>query len=108
MDKYNNDFRLDNFSLTINTYYGTFIKGGLDTFGCNYGISIYIENEIGYTVIVDEFNTESNGNRKRVEKVKKLLHQPLTDEEIKDITNTLGTSILNHIDFKTKEIGLRK
>ena len=40
--------------IDLQTQYGTFIKGGLKSFGCNYGFSIKFD-QIKYEVFVDEF-----------------------------------------------------
>ncbi len=76
------NFRTDNFYLSVNTFYGNFIKGGINTFGCNYGVYIRILKDISYKVSIDEFNDDGN---KQVVMYEKLLHQPLTKEEIKKI-----------------------
>lgn len=84
--------------------YGTLIKGGLKTFGCNYGFEIKF-NLIKYEVFVDEF-VDGNG-RKQVKLFERLLHKPLTSEDMDLITTKLTDAIYEHIDFYTKKEGLR-
>lgn len=90
---------------TINTHYGTLIKGGLKTFGCNYGIEIKFDT-IKYEVLVDEFVAESN-ERKQTMLFERLLHKPLTETEIKKVVKQLTDAIYEHIDYNTKKNGLR-
>ena len=66
----------------INTNYGTLIKGGLKTFGCNYSIQIKLD-AIKYEVVVDEFTGDST--QKRAKLFENLLHKPLTETDIKKI-----------------------
>lgn len=92
-------------SVNIKTNYGTLIKGGLKTFGCNYGIEIKFDT-IKYEVLVDEFMEEDN-QRKQVKLYERLLHKPLTETEIKEVVKQLTDAIYEHIDFNTKKNGLR-
>ncbi len=88
----------------INTSYGTLIKGGLKTFGCNYCIEIKFEH-IKYSLFVDEFSNENE--RKKTKLFEKLLHQPLSPSDIKLVVDKLSDTIYKHIDFHTKKNGLR-
>lgn len=92
------------FSVQVETFYGTFIKGGLKSFGCNYGFEIKFEQN-KYELFVDEFSED--GNRKKNKIFEKLLHKPLSDSEIKKVTNNLGSTIYTHIDNLTKKRGIR-
>jgi Fic family protein len=85
--------------------YGTLIKGGLKTFGCNYSIDVKFDT-IKYEVMVDEFKEESN-QRQQVKLFEHLLHKPLTETEINKIVKQLTDTIYEHIDFNTKKNGLR-
>ena len=97
-------FNEHNCTIEIGTHYGSFKKGGLDSFGCNYSVNVlFITTK--YEVWVDKF---SNGNRNQVKVYEKLLHQPLTPDEIKHINQLFGEAIYEHIDHYTKEKGLRK
>jgi len=89
--------------IRIQTFYGTLIKGGLQSFGCNYSIRITFE-EIKYEVTVDRFNEKG---RKEEILFQKLLHQGLLDNEMLLVANELGKTIYNHIDYNTKERGIR-
>ncbi len=84
--------------------YGTFIKGGLKTFGCNYGFDIRFDR-IKYEVYVDEFSELEQRTMKRLNE--KLLHQPLSSKEIDKIVSFLTNAIYEHIDFHSKKNGLR-
>ena len=88
----------------FSTFYGTLIKGGLNTFGCNYGFEVRFDT-IKYAVFVDEF-TEGN-QRKQVMLFERLLHKSITLSEMDEITDRLAKAIYNHIDFFTKKNGLR-
>ncbi len=90
--------------ITLDTFYGTLIKGGLKTFGCNYGLEIKF-NLIKYEVFVDEFS--ENNQRKRTKLFERLLHKPLTKTEMSEIVTKLTDAIFEHIDFNTKKNGLR-
>jgi Fic family protein len=89
----------------IYAQYGTLIKGGLKTFGCNYGIEIRFDM-IKYQVYVDDFVDGSN-QRKQTKMFERLLHKPLSEYEIKQVVKQLMTSIIDHIDYNTKKSGLR-
>jgi fido (protein-threonine AMPylation protein) len=89
----------------LQTSYGTLIKGGLKTFGCNYGIEVRFET-IKYEVYVDEFDEESK-QRKQIKLFERLLHKPLTETEIKSVVKHLTDAIYQHIDYYTKKNGLR-
>lgn len=93
-----------NATIALQTFYGTLIKGGLKTFGCNYGFEIKFDL-IKYEVFVDEF-TEGN-QRKQVKLFERLLHKPLTEPEISEVITKLTDAIFEHIDFNTKKNGLR-
>jgi Fic family protein len=101
----NSHFQEHESRTTINTQYGTLIKGGLKTFGCNYFIEIKFDT-IKYEVLVDEF-IEENNQRKQVKLYERLLHKPLTEPEINKVVKQLTDAIYEHIDFNTKKNGLR-
>lgn len=86
------------------TFYGTFKKAGLKTFGCNYGFNIKFDFT-KYEIFMDEFD---EGRRKNIQIIEpRLLHKPLTSLESDLIASKLGEAIYNHIDYYTKDIGLR-
>lgn len=97
------NFREHECTIEVNAYYGSFKKGGLNSFGCNYGFKIKFETT-KYVVYVDGFKT---GNRYETKLYEKLLHQSLTPDEIKKINTMLGNTIYEHIDYFTKKNGLR-
>lgn len=90
--------------IVLNTQYGPFIKGGLNSFGCNYGFEIKFD-QIKYEVTVDVFS-ETN-ERKHLKFPPKLLHKSLTETEINKVVTQLSDTIYQHIDFHTKKNGLR-
>lgn len=90
--------------IDLQTAYGTFKKGGLNSFGCNYGFEIKFD-KIKYDVLVDEFSETTP--RKQIKLYEKLLHKPLTDIEINKVVTQLTNTIYEHIDFHTKKGGLR-
>lgn len=98
------NFKANELALAFSTSYGTFTKGGLHTFGCNYGFRIKFEY-IKYEVYVDIFSGE--GPREETKTVEQLLHKPLTESDIDLIVSKLTNAIYEHIDFYTKKNGLR-
>lgn len=103
-EEYKVNFRPHETALSFNTFYGTLIKGGLKTFGCNYGFEVKF-SQIKYEVFVDDFTTENE--KSKLKFYEKLLHQPLTDAEITKVVSQLTNAIYKHIDFFTKNNGLR-
>ena len=101
----NNSFQEYGLRTIINTQYGTLIKGGLKTFGCNFGIEIKFDT-IKYEVLADEFDEEYNQS-KRLKLYERLLHKPLTETEIKKVVKQLTDAIYEHIDYNTRKNGLR-
>jgi Fic family protein len=99
-----NSYNWHEVSVFIHAHYGTFIKGGLNTFGCNYHIEIKFF-QIKYEVWIDEF---SDGVRRQPLKIfERLLHKPLLENEMLEAVNILTNSIYEHIDFYSKKNGLR-
>lgn len=98
-------FNTSNTQFVFQTFYGTLIKGGLNTFGCNYGFEIHCEF-IKYEILVDEFPGEST-QRKTHRFKERLLHQPFSPSEIDKLVMMLGDTIYNHIDYNTKKSGIR-
>lgn len=91
--------------VTIFTHYGTFIKGGLKTFGCNYRVDIKFDS-IKFEVLVDVFEKDG-GQAKQIKLYERLLHKSLDEYEIKKVIKHLTDNIYEHIDFHTKKNGLR-
>jgi len=97
-------FQTHDASIRFSTSYGTLIKGGLKTFGCNYSFEIKFDM-IKYELYVDEF-TENN-QRNQTKLFERLLHKPLTVAEMDLVVNKLTDAIFEHIDYYTKKSGLR-
>lgn len=95
----------NNFHLNLSAHYGTLVKGGIKTFGCNYSFQINFEL-IKYWVEVDVF-TEKNGPENRLKFPERLLHKPFPPSEIDNLVKILGESIYTHIDVNTRNKGLR-
>lgn len=91
--------------LVVTAFYGTFKKGGLNTFGCTYGLEVRFDH-IKYEVWVDNFSETNQRNQEM--KYQRLLHKPLTEIEITKLAKHLEETIYQHIDFHTKKSGLRK
>ncbi|MDX2284778.1 MAG: Fic family protein [Bacteroidia bacterium] len=98
-------FDLYNAPVTIQAMYGTFIKGGLNTFGCNYQIEIAFETT-KYKVWVDEFAEPGMKGTKTLV-FERLFHQPLSTAEIAGVVTRFAATIYEHIDFYTRKNGLR-
>jgi Fic family protein len=92
-------------NIRFQAFYGTIKKGGLNPFGCNYGFEIVFQHA-KYEVLVDQF-VEDGKQRQQVKLHEKLLHQSLSEKEIKYIVELLRTAIYDHIDFNTRKSGLR-
>jgi Fic family protein len=93
-------------NMYFSTFYGTFIKAGINTFGCNYGFDIECDFT-KYRVVVDEFAGGEPDERKKFVFNERLLHQPLSSAEIDKLVKILGDAIYQHIDFNTKKSGIR-
>ena len=92
-------------NVELATNYKTFIKGGIDSFNLRYELAVKF-NKTGYVVELDEFS-EDAGRRVKKRLFHRLLDQSLTEAEMDFIGQSLGDSILRHIDFQTKKLGLR-
>ncbi len=90
--------------LVVTAFYGTFKKGGLNTFGCTYGLEVRFDH-IKYEVWVDNFSETNQRNQEM--RYQRLLHKPLTETEITKLVKHLEETIYQHIDFHTKKSGLR-
>lgn len=97
-------FQEHDVKISLNTFFGTLIKGGLKTFGCNYGFEIKFDL-IKYEVFVDEFSEENKRDKSKL--FERLLHKPLTEADINEVVTKLTNAIYEHIDFNTKKNGLR-
>jgi len=93
--------------IQLHTIYGIFIKGGAESFGCNYKFEIKFES-IKYSITLDKFNEENPDNRLQDIFIKdRLLHKPLTEDEINLLVRSLTDSIYKHIDFYSRKAGIR-
>jgi Fic family protein len=90
--------------VSLRTNYGTFKKGGLNTFGCNYGFEIKFD-KIKYEISVDQFS-EANVTQPTKILPEKLLHKPLTETQMNVVVSSLGEAIISHIEYHTKKLRL--
>ncbi len=90
--------------IEFSTSYSNFIKGGLKTFSCRSSFNVKFEHT-KYTVKTDKFIKASMIHSDLFKE--KLLHQSLTDNEIKSLIKILGDNIYEQIDFNTKKNGIR-
>jgi len=89
-------FNVAPIQLGLKVNYGNFSKGGKNTFGCIR--SSYIEfGTATYKIFVES----------EMVITEKPLYYFLTDSEIDRVTRAFGDTVLNCIDEKTKELGLR-
>ncbi len=97
--------RSDNFETSINGRFGLFKMGGLESFTCDYSLSVQFETT-KYTITTSSFVPDSPEHNRAVI-LTRMLNQPMTKKEIEQIANDFGTNILNHIEYYTKQRGLR-
>ncbi len=98
-------FTSEGTQLHLKALYGSFIKGGLNTFGCSYSIIITFEY-LKYSVMVDEFTSDGTSDQKILIQ-ERLLHQPMTTKEINDLNKSFGDSIYNHIQYYIGKNGIK-
>ncbi len=89
-------------NINLQCKYGAYKKGGLNPFGCIYTLEIRFE-EYSYEVWVGFFDPNSNGQSGKLF-VKKLLHKPLLQEEIKQINKNWGDTLFNHLEYHRKQL----
>lgn len=87
-------------NIFFNATFGAFKQGGINPFGCNYSIKIYFE-KYSYSIDVDCFN-ESEATGHKITTVfipKRLLHIPVSDEEIMEINKFWGENLYKHLVY---------
>jgi len=100
------DSRLDshhNTYMEISFSFSNFKKGGLKAFSSHCSVNVSF-SQTSYKLELDMFNGHS-GEKKLFKEA--LFHKPLSDAEIETIATDLAESVYAHIDYKTKELGLR-
>ncbi|MCW3104788.1 MAG: hypothetical protein JWO09_3228 [Bacteroidetes bacterium] len=97
-------FREHDAHFDFSANYGTFKKGGLNTFGCKYSFRINFDYT-KYSVDVDIFTEKNNGNTRFIDD--RLLHKPLSIKEMTELSQMLAAAIYEHIDYYTKKGGIR-
>ena len=78
----------------LSASFGAYKKGGLNPFGCQYRVKIEFD-KYHYKVIYPRF--ENGTGKQQNRELQKLLHQPLTEEEITDINKIWGDTLLQHL-----------
>ncbi len=111
IDKLNNQIDMEllgpsDQEFTIDLGYKRFIKGGINAFNCSSSITIKFE-DIKYELYVDDFD-EIDGSLKPILMYERLLDKSLKHHELEEISNKIGNTIYQYLDFHTKKIGLRK
>jgi Fic family protein len=76
--------------------FGSFRKAIRKPFGCNYGITIKLEDTHQYEILIDAFHT--NGGRYQKTLIKRFYHQLVTKGEQRDIVQQMGRQIADHIE----------
>jgi Fic family protein len=80
-------------------------KGGLKMFAIGHHVRIDFE-DIKYKVLMDEF--ADNTVRSRVIQFEeRLLHKPVTKQEINDLAMKMDNILFKEIDYYTKKLGIR-
>jgi ATP-dependent DNA helicase RecG len=97
--------QLQNYDATANisTFYGSFRKAGLDTFGCNYSIEMEFSQD-WYEVFMDDEVMQRN--RKLM--VKRQYHKVVTKQEIQSIAKKFGEVIFQHITNSVAKVKEKK
>jgi ATP-dependent DNA helicase RecG len=97
--------QLMNYEATANisTFYGSFRKAGLDTFGCNYAIEMKFSQD-WYEVFMDDEVMQRN--RKLL--YKRQYHKVVTKQEIQFIAKKFGEVIFQHITNSVAKVKEKK
>jgi Fic family protein len=98
-----NSLNYPNSRIAIRTFYGAFRKGGLNTFGCNYGLEIKFDT-VKYEVFIDEFSEDQD--KTPLLKYTRLLHKPLLASETDELVKEFGVTIYTHIETNSRKKGI--
>lgn len=94
---------IQNASLILNTSYGVYKKSGTNPFGCSYQVIVNF-TIYHYTIDVEYFDNDTN-NKDVVNFIgKRLLHKPVTPEEIKEINRIWGDTFLDHLTYHRSQL----
>jgi ATP-dependent DNA helicase RecG len=97
------EFQHEDKLLRISTFYGSFRKAGLETFGANYSIQVKFDLN-WYEVTMDEEVMK----RTEVQQFKRQYHKPLTRSEAKGLAERFGDLIFRHINTMIENINSKK
>jgi len=84
-------------TLKLRTFYGTFKKGGLKSFGCNYGFEIEF-GHTSYKIYLDKFEGGKT-HQGKILFTESLLTEFLTPDQISTIVKDITNSIYSHIEY---------
>jgi Fic family protein len=96
----------DDLGLRLQTFYGTFKKGGFESFGCSYGLEVKFDH-IYYTILISEFNPDVHGQN-RIEVFKKLYSETPNANEINYVSEKFMKNIADHIEYYIKPENRKK
>lgn len=88
-------------SVYLHLAFGSFKHFGTRAFGCNYDIKVKLDYH-SYSVFVDGFEREVR-DQQFVER--RLLHQPFTIAEQKEVVRRLGAAIMQHMEYWVDQNG---
>jgi cell filamentation protein, protein adenylyltransferase len=92
---------LDKAEFILDIRFGLFRKSADMPFGCNYTCKIEFD-QIYYQVMIPKF--AQNSKQQDLELfTKRLLHIPISKEEINNISQIVGNTLYKHLDFELSE-----
>lgn len=99
------DQELQEAELRFSCHFGSFIKGGLNPFGCNYSLEVKFEQYL-YTITTPKIASKNlyGESKNDKEELKKLLHHPLTETEINAINKIWGETLLQHLEINRAKL----
>ncbi|MCK4407462.1 MAG: Fic family protein [Bacteroidales bacterium] len=88
---------IDEAKFVFRIHFSAYKMGGVNTFGCNYSLEVKFE-KLNYQIYVSQFNEDKKGQSMQLF-TKKLLHQPLSSSEIKELNKYWGNTLLKHFEY---------
>ncbi len=101
-DKY--DLRPEQAEIRLNAYFGGFITAGTEAFNDNQGLSIRFE-DTRYQLIFEDFT--SSGGFKNIVLFTRLLHQPLTIEDIEMVRSRIFQAMVERLEHQVTAMGIK-
>jgi Fic family protein len=96
-EQYNRNKTITHAEIKLHCVLGAYKKSGLNPFGCNYRLEIKFE-EYHYEVLIGYFE-EGEQEQKMKSFTKKLLHKPLSSNEMKEINKQWGETLFSHLNY---------